>query len=267
MHGRRIKIRTMLAIAIQLTLAVLWLVEWWLKPQDGILLAGPVVPFLPLIISAAGGVAGAFGKSQPKTSQSTQTSDTTNLSENIFGRRQRELQKQIGDLLMGMLTQGPQVSQAERDMGRTNINNTWQGLSKNLESAMTSRGFGDSGKMGAGFKGLEIGRANAFQGLESQLRQEAQARFERMLSAAQQYSTLPRKVLTTGHGEGTGTQTLPGQSLLSGLGGLGSDIGSMLLLRSLLGGGQGFNAAGTGGVGGIGYSIPGDILSGLQGGG
>lgn len=263
----RNKSKLIWGIITQTALLLLWLAEWWYKPPGGVLIAGPAMPFLPLIIGGVGSLLGGIGASQPKTSQSTQTSDTTNLSENIFGRRQRLLQKQIGDLLMGILSQGPTVSQAERDMGRTTINNTWQGLSKNLESAMTSRGFGDSGKMGAGFKGLEIGRANAFQNLESQLRQEAQARFERMLSAAQQYSTLPRKVLTTGHAEGTGTQTQPGQSLLSGLGGLGSDIGSMLLLRSLLGGGQGFNAAGTGGVGGIGYSIPGDVLSGLQGGG
>lgn len=236
----RSKARLVLAIIFQTVLLLLWLAEWFKPQDDHILIAGPLMPFLPLIIGGIGSVLGGIGASQPKTSQSTQTSDTTNLSENIFGRRQRMLQKQIGDLLMGMLSQGPQVSQAERDMGRTNINNTWQGLSKNLESALTSRGFGDSGKMGAGFKGLEIGRANAFQGLESQLRQEAQARFERMLSAAQQYSTLPRKVLTTGHTDASGTQTLPGQSLLSGLGSGIGDIGSLLLLKSLLGGGQGF---------------------------
>lgn len=245
---------------------ILWLlvIAAWLDDSP-FKQAGPLVPFIPLIVSGIGGVLGAVGASKPRTATSSQTSDSTNLSENIFGKRQRQLQKQIGDLLQGMLTQGPTVSQSDRNAGRTNINNTWLGLGKNLESNLTARGFGQSGKMGAGFKGLEIGRANAFQGLEAQLRNEAQSRFERMLSMAQQYSTLPRKVLTTGHQEGSGTQTQPGQSLLSGLGGVAGDIGSMLLLRSLLGGGGPFNAAGTGSPGGTGYNLGGGVLDDLQG--
>lgn len=199
-----------------------------------------VLPFLPLIISGIGAGLSAVGNSRPRTA--TSTSESTQLQEGIRGPRQQRVFKQLGNALLDALNQGPTVSQSDRNYGRTNINNTWLGLQKNLESNLTSRGFGESGKLGAGFKGLEIGRANAFQGLEAQLRSEAQQRFERMLGLSQQY-VQPTSFQTTGSTTGTGTQ--PGQSLLSGIGGGVGDIGSLLLLRSLLGGGGGGAAGGA----------------------
>ena len=224
-----------------------------------------VLPFLPLIIGGIGAGLQAIGNSKSRTATSSGTTDQT--QEGIRGPRQQRVFKNLGNALLEALQQGPTVSQSDRNYGRTNINNTWLGLQKNLESNLTSRGFGESGKLGAGFKGLEIGRANAFQGLEAQLRNEAQQRFERMLGLAQQY-VQPTTFHTTG--TTTGTSTQPGQSALGALGGGIGDIGSLLLLKSVLGGGGGgggglFNAAGTGSASGPGYGGGGIDWGSLQG--
>lgn len=192
-----------------------------------------VLPFLPLIIGAGGAVAKAFGDSKPRTAQQTSTTDSTQGG--VRNKDQRQLAKQLADILRGALTQGPTVSQSDRNAGRANINSTWLGLQKNLESNLTARGFGNSGKLGAGFKGLEIGRANAFQSLESQLRGEAEDKYMRMLGLTSNFIQ-PHRFESSSTTTGSATQ--PGQSLLSGLGGVAGDIGSMLLLKSLLGGGS-----------------------------
>ena len=183
---------------------------------------------LPYLLLGGGSLLSAIGANKPRTSTST----TDQTQEGVRGDRQQRVFRQLGNALLDALNQGPTVSQSDRNAGRTNINNTWLGLQKNLESNLTSRGFGESGKLGAGFKGLEIGRANAFQGLEAQLRNEAQQRFERMLGLSQQF-VQP----TTFHTTGTTTGEQSGVPLASGLGSGIGDIGSLLLLKSLLGGG------------------------------
>lgn len=213
------------------------------RPLAHVTMAGPLVPFIPLIIGAAGSVLKGIGDSRPRTATSTSTSTTEQSQRGVRNRDQRQLARQLADILRGALTQGPTVSQSDRNAGRTNINNTFGGIRGNLESALTSRGFGQSGKMGAGFKGLEIARSNAFQGLESNLRSEAQQRFERMLGLTSGFIQ-PHMFESSSTTTGSGTGTQPGQSLLSGLGGAAGDIGSLLLLRSLLGGGSAGSAAG-----------------------
>lgn len=214
----------MLWFLIVLTLAI---VDYLNPPPDGFLEANPGV----IALLGAGALAKGIGGSKSRTA--TQDSTTDQTQEGVRGPRQQRVFKQLGNALLDALNQGPTVSQSDRNAGRTNINNTWLGLGKNLESNLTARGFGESGKLGGQFKGLEIGRANAFQGLEAQLRNEAQSRFERMLGLSQQF-VQPTTFHTTGTSSGSSTQ--PGQPFLSGFGSGIGDIGSLLLLKSLLGG-------------------------------
>ena len=223
---------------------ICWLaiIAWWLEPKlAGVLYCDPVTA-ITLGLGGGGALLKAFGDSGSRTSSSTSTSTSNQSQRGVRNKDQRQLAKQLADILRGALTQGATVSQSDRNAGRTNINNTFTGIRGNLESALTSRGFGQSGKMGAGFKGLEVARSNAFQGLESNLRSEAQQRFEKMLGLTSGFIQ-PHMFESSGTTTGSGTGTQPGQSLLSGLGGAAGDIGSLLLLKSLLGG--------SGGAGGL----------------
>ena len=134
----------------------------------------------------------------------------------------------------------------------TRVNNTFRGLQGNLENAMTARGFGSSGNMGAGFKGLAIAGANAKQSGEADLRREAMQRWMQSIGMSQSFLT-PRTINTTESGEssGEGSQTAPSQTgnIIGGIG-----FGVSQLLKGLLGGGGGRTAGGgTANTGASGY--------------
>ena len=148
---------------------------------------------------------------------------------------------------MGQLQQGENVPQFARNQARTQINNTFDTIRPRIESALTARGFGGSGKMGASFKNLEFERAKGFQNAEADLRSEAQRRFLATLGLAQNFLQ-PRGFDSSTTSTGSGTA--PGQSPFSAIGGAFGDIGG--LIGGLLGG------SGSGGGGSSDFPFPPD---------
>jgi hypothetical protein len=107
---------------------------------------------------------------------------------------------------------------------RTGINTKYNTtLAPSLESAYTSRGFGEGGKMGAGFKQLGLARAGEFQTGEADLRGQAQDRFAHLISLALPFMT-PNTTTTDFSKTGSGIGTQPGPSIFDRILGTGGEL-------------------------------------------
>lgn len=189
----------------------------------------PIAALLPAIIAGGSAIGGALiskhGNSNTQTSTSTSSATYT--------PEQQAMMQRIQAILMHRLNKGAQVKQGDRDAGRTAINTNYNAIMPNVESNLTARGFGESGKLGSAILGLNVGRANQFQTLESQLQDDAQARYDNTLAQAVNFSR-PTGSTTNS------TTTLPSQSGLgSAIGGAGTDIATLLYLSKLLKPGSG----------------------------
>lgn len=194
----------------------------------------PIIPFLPAIISGASGIVGSLIQNKKSNRTSEQHSSFDNTTSPVFSGGQLKTQDLIGETLRKILSQGEAVPQWARNQGRTEINNTFDAMRPRLEAALTARGFGQSGKLGAGFKDLEIQRGNAFQNLEGDLRQQQLQRLMQALGLGESFAfAAPGQHAT---GSSTGTATGPSQ-FGNTIGQAGGDIGSLLLLQKLLGSG------------------------------
>lgn len=168
-------------------------------------------------------MSGVF-KSRPQTTTQTQTGKSESEQRGIFSGGQRKVMRDIGDAFLELIGAGPQVLESDRQASRAQINSTYAGLRPRLESAMTARGFGESGKLGAGFKDLEFQRAKAIQGGEADLRREALARYFQTLGMGSSFALHPLGQTSSGTTSGTSSVSVPGPSyfdrFMSGAGGL-----------------------------------------------
>lgn len=183
---------------------------------------------IPWAVSGLGGVLSGIGASKPKTSTSTYNNTSTQEA-NLTGR-QSKVDKAFFKQLLAALNLGPQVSQSDRNVARGQINDTYDGATNNMEASLAARGYGDSGKVGTGFRDLSVERAKGFQNAEATLRDQSQNRFRQMIQAALQYMT-PRSFTNTSSGTSTGTA--PGMSPYSAFGSGASDLSSMLFLKQM----------------------------------
>jgi len=165
---------------------------------------------------------GSLFKSGKQTSTSEQSFNNTSTTSGERTKRQSNLFKEILDQLMASISQGPNVMESDRQKMRAQTNQTYNAIAPRLESQLTSRGFGNSGKLGAGFKGIDIARANEIQSGEATLRDQAMQRYLQELGIALPY-TRPDTVTTTSSGTGTGSQTVPGPSIFDKLLGYAGD--------------------------------------------
>jgi hypothetical protein len=186
----------------------------------------PVAAILPALIAAGGSIAGGLLNNKPKTQ--TGTSNTTAT----YTPEQQAIMEHLRRILAHRLRKGPEVLQSDRNAGRTSINNTYNAVQPNVESQLTARGFGDSGKLGSAILGLNVQRANQFQGLESTLTDQAQNRYEQAIQDSLAFSR------PTGSST-TSTQTLPGPGLGGTVAGIGGDLATLLFLSKFLKGGGG----------------------------
>src|SRR6185503_4229402 len=108
-------------------------------------------------------------ESGTNTSTSKQESNATSTTGGDRTGRQSKLFKEVLDQLFGFISGGPQVMQADRDAMRASVNKTFNSIAPRVEGMLTSRGFGDSGKLGNAFKGIDLARANQIQQGESAL--------------------------------------------------------------------------------------------------
>lgn len=227
-----------------------------------------LAPFIPTIVGAGSALAGSLKQNskEGRTATSEQQSHRTSTTEGVLGGRQHKLNKNALNALIDLIQQGPQVLQADKNLAFTDINKTYNSIIPRLQSNFTSRGMGQSGALNQAMQTNEYQRANARGTALAGLQSQAMNRYLQTIGLAPAFLT-PRTINTTEDFTGTGTNTGPNQ-----LGNITGATGFALaqFLKQLLGGGGGpFNAAGTGGVGGSfpDYNVPGDILSGLQGGG
>lgn len=183
---------------------------------------------LPWVVGGLGGVAKAFGASKPKTSTSTTESRGTQTAE--LDPKQRKVNKALFRQILDAIRQGPTVSQSDRNTARGQINDSYDAGAERLTSNLAARGFGNSGKMGAGFRDMEIDRQNAFQTTEAGLRGEAQNRFMQMLQAAFQFNS-PRTF--SQESQSTTQGSMSGTPFMSSLGGGLSDLSSLLFLKNM----------------------------------
>lgn len=170
-------------------------------------------------------MSGLFKSSQVKT---TQESKGTSTQEGTLDKKQQKVNKALFDQILAAITQGPEVSQSDRNLARGQINDSYDATGKNLESTLAARGFsGPTGKIGQGYGNLAIARNKAFASTESDLRSQAMQRFQQMIGNAFAFDQ-PRSYTTTS--SGTNVNTQPGPSIfdriLSYAGqGLGGAIG------------------------------------------
>jgi len=198
-----------------------------------------IVPFLPAIIGAATSIGGGLLQNSKSGRTSTSDFSRSGSTEGILTPRQHRLEKLDLNTLMDLISQGPNVMQSDRNLMRTQTNQTYNAIAPRLESSLVSRGFGNSGKLGAGFKGLDIARSNQIQAGEAGLRQEAMQRFLSTLGLSHQFLT-PRTVNTTETGTGSAT----GPSQLGNIIG-GSGFALSQFLKNLLAGGGSGDFSGT----------------------
>jgi hypothetical protein len=211
-------------------------------PLEGVLRCDPIT--IGIIAAAAGGAAlkGVGATKKSTATSSNQFEDTSTTKGNKSGRQQK-LFKEALDQLFASISAGPQVLQSDRNMMRTGTNNTYNAIAPRLESALTSRGFGQSGKLGSGLKDLEISRANQIQVGEAGLQRDAQQRFQQMLALALPY-TRPDDFTTTRSGSSTGSATQPG---LNNWSAAGQGLGDLAGLFAMFGGSPNGGGAPTGG--------------------
>lgn len=164
---------------------------------------------------------GLFSPSKQTSTQQSQQQGTS-TSQGVQTGRQENVFNQVLAQLLPMIQQGPQVLQSDRNMMRTGINSKYnQAILPQVESGLTSRGFGESGKLGNAFKNANLARADEIQSGEAGLRSAAQDRFAHLLGLALPL-VAPLSTTTDFNQTGNATETRPGRSifdqLLSGAG-------------------------------------------------
>jgi len=177
----------------------------------------------PAIIAAAIGAGGTIAGSLVGRGGGSSTSTTTPT----LTPAQQQVQTLLANLLKGQLSKGAKVSQGERNKGRAQINTTFDGIGDRLESTLAARGFADSGKLARGFKDIDLQRANSFQDLEVDLKNQASQRLLNMLGLAQNFVS-PTGSTTTATGSGP-------SGLGSAISGGANSVAMYLWLQNLLG--------------------------------
>jgi len=176
-------------------------------------------------------MSGLFG-SRPQTSTSDQSFEDTSTTGGVRSGKQRHLFRDTLDQLLASISQGPQVMQSDRDAMRGTINKSYNAAQAQIESGLTGRGFGNSGKLGKAFRDLDISRAGDFSSGEMGLQNQAQQQYAQMIGLALPYLT-PGDFTTVSSGSSSGTRTQPGPSIFDRLLGYGSQAAGIAALAGV----------------------------------
>lgn len=128
---------------------------------------------LPGILGGIGSLAGGLLGGPSQKSTSTQTP--------IWAPGQENLMQQLFSQYLQALGMGPGVTQGDRNALMTQINNSYAGMKPQLESELTARGFGQSGKLGQGFRQIDEARVGSQQQGEAGLQSQAMQRWLALL--------------------------------------------------------------------------------------
>ena len=181
---------------------------------------------IPMALSGLGGIFSGIGASKPQTS----TSKFDQTSTQNLDPKQTKLNKALFQQLIQLIRQGPNVSQADKDTTYGAINQNFDAAGKNLEATLAARGFGNSGKLGQGYRSLDIDRAKARQSGLATLQDQAVNRFQQWIQDAFQFD-VPRSTTSSGTSTTTGSGVPWQSSVGAGLG----DAASLAYLRGGLG--------------------------------
>ncbi len=203
---------------------------------------GAAVPFIPMAISAIGGLFKGKGDAQKQQSQQTSTTNQSSSNRAVLTGDQDRLYNTMMQRIMEMFSAGPKVSQADKNARRTSLNDMHNARVENASAHLSSRGYGNrTGQMGKAIKASNVEREKSFANLDSVLEGEAWDKYMGEMQMLLPLSAAPRQFDQSGTSTSSGSYTQPGTSPWSSLGaGLG-DLSSWLYLQGM--GGRG-NTAG-----------------------
>jgi hypothetical protein len=192
------------------------------------------------LLGAGSSVAGAL-TNKPKTTTSQPT----------YTPQQQQMQQSIGDSLQQRMAAGVNLDpQKVAAMG--GVNQQYGDIQKRMEASLTARGFGQSGKVPLNTQQIEIGRAGAMGGLESQFAQMKLQQENAITDEAQRFA-----FATPGN-----STTTPGNMLGGGISSGLETFASLFALNRFLQGG-GFGGGGVSQWGPGGADTPGDSTGGI----
>jgi hypothetical protein len=193
-----------------------------------------LAPFaVPLISGVASGIGGALAN-RKKTSTSTSTSTPT------WGPEFSGLQTDAIDALRKRLADPTAGIDPLRYNALDQVNAGYSGLPNRVGTQLAKRGMGQSGKMGAALKGIDISRMRDLS--------TTGAAYDKMgLDQQDRTMQMIEQMLSLGRGtSSTGTSTDPGNMLGGGVGAGLETFTTMLMLDKMLKGGSGGSSGFTG---------------------
>jgi hypothetical protein len=202
----------------------------------------PVGAILPGVIGGASSLLGGlFGNPSQKSTSTTKGN---------YDPSQVNLLQQLWAQYSKALGMGPNPQQSDVNAMATGVNQAYSGVKDNVESSLTARGYGSSGKLGQGFRQVDEARVGAQQQGMQSLNAQSLQRYLSLLFGGQGVVGSPLGGTTT---TSVGTQS-PGFG--SSVAGAGGDISTLLLLKQLFGGGGSSGATSLGWTG-LGGMLPG----------
>ena len=153
----------------------------------------------PLIGGGMSMLSGLFGGSKQTTQQQpTYTANQTNMQGDLFGWLKNQMMN-------------PNPMTAQKNAAAGNINKGYATTENNVTNALTSRGFGSSGKVGTNLQQIELGRQGALAGNEANFAQleQNQQNFDMDEAMKYAFSTPGSNSTTTASSNpiGAGVQT------------------------------------------------------------
>lgn len=190
---------------------------------------------------------GLFSSSKQQTSQTSQVQGTS-TSSGARTKPQSNVFKAVLDQLLANISQGVNVTDADRAAMRASVGNTYNAIAPSINAQLSARGLkGATAKKGTKdipatennplikgipptpgttYRGLSTAAQNEIQKQEAILREQAQNRFYQMGALAGPY-TRPDTTTTTYSQKGSGTGTFPGPSIFDRILGYASDAAGL----------------------------------------
>src|SRR5256885_1599885 len=98
----------------------------------------PIAAFLPQIMGGIGGIFSGIGAAKPRTS--TASSNQTSTTTQELDPMQQRLSQKLWNHIMDAIKLGPQVSESDRNVARTQTNNSFDAANQNIMGNLSRLG-------------------------------------------------------------------------------------------------------------------------------
>ena len=197
----------------------------------------PFMAALPAIMGIGGSILSLFSKPKPAV-QTTNSSSNTNSS--MTPTLSPELQAVMSQLLgnqQGIINDPTAGLGAIKTNAQEQINRNYLGAPDRIQTQLSKRGYGSSGKYGGAMYNLEGSRLSSLSGVDSDFAKIGADRQSQSSALIAQILASMRGSDTTS--QTTGTQTTTGMPVQQGtLGQIGSTLGNIGQLIGVLKGGK-----------------------------